>query len=140
MTTKMSKALLGVAALAGLGATAYGCAIIGTVDFSIKFRTPAGVVINCAQASLTNVKFQFFDQALNDLLRTEVVRVCQPSSAEERYRVSIDLGPYLVKVQGLDQRQSICYASDVSIRVEGGRTDTYDLVAVATGGDCQYPQ
>jgi hypothetical protein len=142
MTSKMKKALIGTAMLAGVGATAYGCAVIGTVQFTISFVNPnSGQALNCLQAQLANVQFQFFDQALSNLLRTQVVQPCTPQTAMNQYSVSIDLGPYLVRVQGLNANQTICYSADIQITVQGGKTDTYDLRAVApmNRGDCVYP-
>ena len=64
----------------GLAAYANGCAIIGTIDFDVKFRpTGAPRAVDCNTAAVTNVRFQFFDQALDNLLRTEVTRPCVPT-------------------------------------------------------------
>jgi hypothetical protein len=141
MFSKVRKVVFAGAVVAGLAVYANGCAIIGTIDFGILFRPQQSVrAVDCTTAQVANVKFMFFDQALGNTLRTEVSRPCVPN---ERYRVSIDLGPYQVRVQGLNGTQVICYESSIDLRVEGGKTDTYNLEAQQhpTGmqGGCVYP-
>jgi hypothetical protein len=117
----------------------HSCAFFGTVDFSIRFRTPGGQVLNCAQAELMSFKFEFYDEALNNQLRTSVERLCDLQSAEDRFRVSMDLGRYLVRVRGFDPRRVVCYQGDFALRVNAGKTELYDLTADPTGADCHYP-
>jgi hypothetical protein len=141
MVRKAQKLILAGLVVTGLAAYVNGCAIIGTIDFNVKFR-PAGApcAVDCSVAAVTNVRFQFFDQALDNLLRTEVTRPCV---ANERYRVSIDLGPYNIRVQGLNGALTICYETNQLYTVQGGKTEVLTFesqqhAAGATGG-CTYP-
>jgi hypothetical protein len=141
MVTRIRRALLATALVAGAAAAIHGCAILGTIDFNVTFRpTGAPRSVTCDIAAVTNVRFRFLDQALGDLLRTEVVRPCVPT---ERYRVTIDLGPYNIQVQGLNPQLTICYETNLLYRVEGGKTETLTIEAGqhpngATAG-CTYP-
>jgi hypothetical protein len=142
MVKRASKVLLATALVAGLTATIYGCGIIGTIDFDVKFQVPAlgAGAGSCQWAMVPNVKFQFLDQALDGMLRTEVTRPCVPG---ERYKVSIDIGPYNIRVQGISATLSICYEVNQLYQVQGGKTDVLTLTAVALASGpaagCAYP-
>jgi hypothetical protein len=127
MVRKAQKVILAGMVVAGLAAYVNGCAIIGTLDFNVKFR-PAGApcAVDCSVAAVPNVRFQFFDQALDNLLRTEATRPCVPN---ERYRVSIDLGPYNIRVQGINGQLTVCYETNQLYTVQGGKTEVLTLEA-----------
>jgi hypothetical protein len=140
MVKKTSKVLLASALVAGLSATVYGCGIIGSIDFDIKFQVPNLGTGNCQWAMVPNVRFQFLDQALDGLLRTEVTRPCVPG---ERYKVSIDIGPYNIRVQGINASLAICYEVNQLYQVQSGKTDILTLTAVqlpsGAAAGCAYP-
>jgi hypothetical protein len=141
MVKAIHRALFATGLVAALAVTVHGCAIIGTIDFGITFRpTGAPRAIDCQQAAVATVKFEFFDQALDGLLRTSVARPCVPN---ERYRVSIDLGPYAIRVQGLNGVQTICYETTTQVTVQGGKTEVLNLEAQqhpnGAAGGCVYP-
>lgn len=141
MIRKVQKFVLATALVGGLAAYANGCAIIGSIDFGLSFRPPNSVrAVDCATALVTTVRFQFFDQALDGLLRTEVQRPCV---VNERFKVSIDLGPYNIRTQGLNGQAVICYESNQFYTVMGGKSEQFNFTVEAhpTGaqGGCQYP-
>lgn len=142
MVRKLKKVVLATALVTGIAAYANGCAIIGTVDFDVKFRpTGAPAAVDCSTAQVPNVGFKFFDQALDNLLRTEVTRPCVPN---ERYRVSIDLGPYNIRVQGLNGQLVVCYETNQLYTAQTDRTETLTFIAeqhpAGAQGGCVYPQ
>jgi hypothetical protein len=114
------------------------CAVIGTADMEIRFRPPGfATPVVCEMADVASVRYQFFDEALDNLLRTEVTRPCVPG---ERYRVSIDLGPYNIRVQGLNAQQTVCYETTIMHTIEGGQTDAVEIIATPTHAPgCVYP-
>ena len=141
MFSKVRKIVFAGAVVASLAAYANGCAIIGTVDFGISFRPQQSVrATDCTTAQVATVKFMFFDQALGNSLRVEVPRPCVVG---ERYKVSIDLGPYQIRVQGLNGVQAVCYESSIDLRIEGGKTEVLNLEAqqhpAGMAGGCVYP-
>lgn len=141
MLKRVKRTLLAGLVLSGIAASYSGCAIIGTVDFDIGFKVTGGTrTLTCQEANVISVRFQFFDQALDNLLRTEVARPCVVG---ERYRVSIDLGPYNIKIQGLNGQQTICYESNVLHTVVGGKTEQLSLISeqhsTGAAGGCTYP-
>ncbi len=89
---------------------------------------------------MTTVRFQFFDQALDGLLRTEIQRPCVPG---ERFRVNIDLGPYNIRTQGLNGQAVICYESNEFYTVSRAGTMQLNVSVEAhpsgAQGGCQYP-
>ena len=138
---RMHKALAAAALVAGTVAV-NSCGIIGTVDFEVLFRpTGAPCAATCDAAGVSSIKFTFFDQALDNLVRTEVQRQCVPG---ERYKVSIDLGPYNIRTQGLNGALTVCYETNQLIQVQGGKTDQFtiraDQHAMGAAGGCTYPQ
>ena len=142
MVSKLKKVVLAAALVTGIAVSANGCAIIGTIDFDVKFQpTGAPRSVDCSTAQVINVRFQFFDQALDNLLRTEVTRPCVPN---ERYRVSIDLGPYNIRLQGLNGQLVICYETNQLYTVQGGKTEILSFIAqqhpAGAQGGCAYPQ
>ncbi len=146
MISKVQKFVLATALVGGLAAYANGCAIIGSVDFGLTFRPPQSVrAVDCRTALVNSVRFQFFDMALDGLLRTEVTRPCEVSATGQgtRFKVSIDLGPYNIRTQGLNGQLVICYESNNLVTIQGGKSDAFDFVVEAhpTGamGGCQYP-
>lgn len=145
MFSKVRKVLFAGAVVAGLAAYANGCAVIGTVDFDITFKPPQATnpslkAVDCRTANVNTVRFEFLDQALDGMLRTRVDRPCVPG---ERYRVSIDLGPYNIRLQGMNGGLVICYETNQLYTVVAGKTEVLTFSADAhpagvTGG-CQYP-
>ena len=113
-----------------------------SIDFDVKFRpTGAPVAVDCSTAQIPNVRFGFFDQALDNLLRTEVTRPCV---ANARYRVSIDPGPYNIRVQGLNGQLVVCYETNQLYTAQTDRTETLTFIAeqhpAGAQGGCVYPQ
>ena len=141
MIRNVHKIVLATALVGGLAAYANGCAIIGSIDFGLAFQPPGAVrAVDCATANVTTVRFQFFDQALDNLLRTEVQRPCV---ANERYKVSIDLGPYNIRTQGLNGQLVICYETNNPYTVMGGKSEQFNFTVQAhpagAMGGCMYP-
>ncbi len=118
-----------------------GSELVGTLDIDIKFKpTDSDNALDCSQANVTTVRLQFFDQALDNLLRHEITRPCV---ANERYLRDLYFGPYNIKVQGLNGQQTICYETNHFYNVEAGITAQVTLVSAqhpngAVRG-CVYP-
>jgi hypothetical protein len=110
------------------------------VDFGVLFH-PIGAQapMDCQQARVSMTHTDFFDQALG-LLRISVTRPCVPG---ERYRVTLDAGPYLVRVQGLNDQQTVCYESSLPVTLQSGQTKTLDIIAEqypsGAASGCVYP-
>jgi hypothetical protein len=89
---------------------------------------------------MSAVHIDVFDQAVGGLLRFSVTRACIPG---ERYRFSLDPGPYVVVVQGLNDQQTTCYERSEPVTIQGGQTQTFTIIAgphpngAAMG--CVYP-
>lgn len=125
------------------GATAAdGGGQTGALDFSVLFRpTGAPRAVDCGTAGVANLRFQFFDQALDNLLRTEVVRPCVPN---ERYRVNVDAGPYNIRVQGLNGQLASCYETNALYTVTRGVIENLNFEVqqhpLGASAGCVYPQ
>jgi len=111
----------------------------GTVDLGIMFL-PSGATtaMSCSDASVSNVRFEVFDNAGS--LRTEVVRPCVP---DERYRVTLDAGPYTIRAQGL-QSSTVCYENNQSVTILAGQTQTLSNIIAfqhpnGAAQGCTYP-
>lgn len=109
----------------------------GALDFDVQFLpSRATTAIDC-QAANVSIHFDIFDQAGG--LRTAVSRPCLLG---ERYRVTLDSGPYTLRVQGL-QGTAVCYEKNEPVTVQAGQTQTLSIIAnqqangVAQG--CSYP-
>jgi hypothetical protein len=109
----------------------------GSVDFDIKFLpTGATTPIGCEVANVS-IHFDVFDQA--GALQSAVTRPCVPG---ERYRVTLDPGPYSIRAQGL-QGLAVCYEKSEPLSIQPGQVQTLSIIANqhANGAQqgCTYP-
>jgi hypothetical protein len=111
------------------------------VDLDVRFLpNGAANTLDCTATSVTTIKLQFFDEALQGLLRAEVARPCETN---QHFPFSIAIGPYLLRIQGLNAQQSSCYQADFPLSLPGGQSVRFTaIVKPAPGGvdaGCTYP-
>lgn len=117
------------------------CDVTAPVDIGVTMRpTGAPRSVDCSTAFAPTVKFQVFDRALDDLLRTEVTSPCD---ASQRYQFKLEVGAYKLRVLGLNEQMAVCYATDYELNLRGGPVAKFDVVAdqYPQGADngCEYP-
>jgi hypothetical protein len=127
--------------VAGDGGTADGGTLFGTLRFGIKLLPDgAAAPLDCTATSLTNLQYEVFDVAHQNVLQTQVTRPCV---ANEIQTVTLAAGPYLLRIQGLNAGFSTCYQSDLSVTVQAGQTSSITAVVQqnpgGAGAGCTYP-
>lgn len=114
----------------------------GEVDFDILFLPPGWVTPgDCQATNVSPVHFDVFDQ--DGAVLADVTRACV---AGERFRVTLNPGPYFLRAQGfqeLPEGSALCYETSEPINIEAGQTLTLSIVAEphpnGNANGCSYP-
>jgi hypothetical protein len=111
-----------------------GCAIDGTIVYSVRCETPAAEVVPCEQTGVGVVEFCFLDPASTSICASTQGLVCYPDCLPATF--SLALGPYLLRASGAAFRHAdggpeyvTCFVSDEQrVEVLGGQTQTFDVL------------